>query len=215
MLRVAAARAVARTLAPASVRAARPRARDARSGAVSSRGRLARRERRRARDKTRAVLRTPHAVERRRATARDMRRMVRRGAETRCRSTRRCTSTRIATRWRSRRRARRCSCRRRSTRTPTSSCERSRGTFAEERACVVHVASNGGFIFAGNLMLKAANGDATARTIFERTRGRRVRLRPWEFAARISWRGRSRLSLEARARRASQRRISRCLRRGC
>lgn len=39
------------------------------------------------------------------------------------------------------------------------------------RDVLVHVASNGGFIFAGNLMLKGKNGDATARAIFERTRG--------------------------------------------
>ena len=39
------------------------------------------------------------------------------------------------------------------------------------RDVVVHVASNGGFIFAGNLILKGKNGDATARAIFERTRG--------------------------------------------
>lgn len=36
---------------------------------------------------------------------------------------------------------------------------------------LVHVASNGGFIFAGNLMLKARSGDARARALFERTRG--------------------------------------------
>ncbi|OUS46531.1 hypothetical protein BE221DRAFT_74402 [Ostreococcus tauri] len=36
---------------------------------------------------------------------------------------------------------------------------------------VVHVASNGGFIFAGNLMLKARNGDARARALFDRTKG--------------------------------------------
>ena len=170
MLRVAAARAVARTLAPASVRAARPRARDAlRAPSRRAAASLA------ANDDVRAIKLAPYCelLTRSNDAERPLAICVGWfGAELKHVAKyasmyvdANCDAVAIAP--------------------PSAAMLVPAAVDAygdvvlralarhvrEERACVVHVASNGGFIFAGNLMLKAANGDATARTIFERTRG--------------------------------------------
>ena len=168
MLRVAAARAVARTLAPASVRAARPRARDARR-APSRRAAASFA----AHDDVRAIKLAPYCELLTRsndaerplaicvgwfgASLKHVKKYAAMYVDANC------DAVAIA---------------------PPSAAmlvPAAVDAYADvilralarhvRGKCVVHVASNGGFIFAGNLMLKAANGDATARTIFERTKG--------------------------------------------